>query len=165
VPANQITGLLPGEMFVHRNVANIMPPGDLNSLSVLQFAVDVLQVRHVIVCGHYGCSGIRAVLEGHRHGLVDNWLMNVDAVRQKHAGQLDLLKDDMQLDRLCQLNVIEQVVSVCNAVSVRDAWSRGQPLVVHGWIYAVKDGLLRDLGLCVANWDELGPTYKAAIAG
>jgi len=166
VPANQITGLLPGEMFVHRNVANVVPLADLNCLSALQFAVDVLKVRHVIVCGHYGCAGVRAVLHGHRLGLVDNWLQNVAEVRQKHAAQLAGLGDEaQQFDRLCELNVIEQVVSVCNATSVQGAWACGQPLVVHGWIYAVSDGLLRDLGLCVAGPGELAPAYQAAVAG
>ncbi len=150
VPATQITGLLPGEMFVHRNVANVMPPADLNSLSALQFAVDVLKVRHVIVCGHYGCAGVGAVLHGDRLGLVDHWLQNVEDVRQKHADELGALKDvSRQLDRLCELNVMEQVGSVCRATSVQDAWARGQPLAVHGWIYTVKDGLLRDLSLSV----------------
>jgi len=166
VPANQITGLLPGEMFVHRNVANVVPPADLNCLSALQFAVDVLRVRHVIVCGHYGCAGVRAVLHGHRLGLVDNWLQNVAEVRQKHAAQLAELGDEaQQFDRLCELNVIEQVASVCQATSVQGAWGRGQPLVVHGWIYAVSDGLLRDLGLCVAGPGELAPAYQSAVAG
>ncbi len=150
VPATQITGLLPGEMFVHRNVANVVPPADLNCLSALQFAVDVLKVRHVIVCGHYGCSGIRAAMEGHRLGLVDDWLRNVADVRQKHAVHLAGLENkERQLDRLCELNVMEQVAHVANAASVQDAWARGQALVVHGWIYAVDDGLLRDLGLSV----------------
>ena len=166
VPANQITGLLPGELFVHRNVANVMPSADLNSLSALQFAVDVLKVQHVIVCGHYGCSGIRAVLEGQRLGLVDKWLMNVDEVRRKHADRLMPLGDwTMQLDRLCELNVIEQVASVCTAASVQNAWLRGQQLAVHGWIYAVKDGLLRDLGICIAKPNEVAPSYQEAIAG
>jgi carbonic anhydrase len=165
VPANQITGLLPGEMFVHRNLANVMPPADLNCLSALQFAVDVLKVRHVIVCGHYGCAGVRAVLYGQRLGLVDNWLQNVAEVRQKHAVQLTTLGDEaQQFDRLCELNVIEQVASVCETFSIREAWARGQPVVVHGWIYAVSDGLLRDLGLCVAGRQELASAYQAAVA-
>lgn len=165
VPANQITGLLPGEMFVHRNVANVVPPADLNCLSALQFAVDVLKVRHVIVCGHYGCAGVRAVLNGERLGLVDKWLERVQQVRQKHAAQLAGLAEEAQeFDRLCELNVVEQVANVCDATSVRNAWARGQPLAVHGWIYAVNDGFLRDLGLCVTGWQELAPKYQAAIA-
>lgn len=166
VPANQITGLLPGEMFVHRNVANVAPPDDLNCQSTLQFAVDVLQVRHVIVCGHYGCGGVRAVFQRQRFGLVDKWLRHVESVRQKHVGQLSALVDDTQrLDRLCELNVIEQVASVCGAASVREAWRRSQPLAVHGWIYAISDGLLRDLGLCVARPEELEPAYQVAVTG
>jgi len=165
VPANQITGLLPGEMFVHRNVANVVPSADLNSLSALQFAVDVLKVRHVVVCGHYGCAGVRAVLRQDRLGLVDDWLEHVRKVRHKHASQLALLADDARrFDRLCELNVTEQVASVCGATSVQQAWRRGQPLAVHGWIYAVSDGLLRDLGLCVASPEELGPAYQAEVA-
>ena len=164
VPANEITGLLPGELFVHRNVANVVPAADLNSLSALQFAVDVLQVRHVIVCGHYGCAGVRAVWRGNRLGLVDNWLQNVEEVRQRHAAQLAALGNEaQQLDRLCELNVIEQVASVCEASSVQNAWTRGHPLAVHGWIYAVSDGLLRDLGLCVTSPKELAPAYQRAV--
>lgn len=165
VPANEITGLLPGELFVHRNVANIVPPGDLNCLSTLQFAVDVLQVRHVIVCGHYGCAGVRAVLQGRRLGLVDHWLQNVGNVRQKHALELAALGSEArQFDRLCELNVIEQAAAVCQAASVQEAWARHQPLWVHGWIYAVNDGLLRDLGLCVGGPEEIGPACQAALA-
>lgn len=164
VPANQITGLLPGELFVHRNVANVVPHADLNCLAALQFAVDVLKVRHVIVCGHYGCSGVHAVLHGSRLGLVDNWLQNVEDVRQKHETSLAALADkSQQFDRLCELNVIEQVASVCKTSSVQDAWSRGQPLVVHGWIYAVNDGLLRDLGFCVTGPENLVPGYRDAL--
>jgi len=166
VPANQITGLLPGEMFVHRNVANIVPPADLNSLSALQFAVDVLKVRHVVVCGHYGCAGVRAVFRAERLGLVDNWLKHVCDVSQKHAPQLVGLADDARrFDRLCELNVIEQVANVCGATSVQQAWEQDQPLAVHGWIYAVSDGLLRDLGLCVTGPEQLAPAYHAAVAG
>ncbi len=165
VPANQITGLLPGEMFVHRNVANIVPSADLNSLSALQYAVDVLKVRHVIVCGHYGCGGVRAVLGGFRSGLVDTWLQNVVDVRQKHAERLAALDDETaRFDRLCELNVIEQVANVCKTTIVQDAWARRQHLGVHGWIYSVNDGLLRDLGLCVVGAEELAPAYQAAIA-
>jgi carbonic anhydrase len=166
VPANQITGLLPGEMFVHRNVANVVPPADMSSLSALQFAVDVLKVRHVIVCGHYGCSGIGAVLRRQPLGLVDNWLQHVGCVLQKHATQLSALADEgQQYDRLCELNVIEQVASVCHAISVQNAWARNQPLAVHGWIYAVSDGLLRDLGLCAAGPGDLASGYQAAVEG
>jgi carbonic anhydrase len=165
VPANQITGLLPGEMFVHRNVANIMPPGDLNSLSALHFAVDVLQVRHVIVCGHYGCAGIRAVLHGHPVGLAHAWLQNVDNVRRKHRHELDRCPDDpSRCNRLCELNVIEQVAGLAATSIVLDAWDRGQHLALHGWIYSLENGLLRDLSLCITNPNELSPAYQAALA-
>jgi carbonic anhydrase len=143
VPANEIVGLLPGELFVHRNVANIVVHTDLNCLSVLQFAIDILKVRHVIVCGHYGCSGVRAALHDERHGLIDNWLRHLKDVRDKHEMQL---KDASEAEnRLCELNVIEQVANVCQTTIVQDAWARGQELHVHGWIYGLHDGLLRDL--------------------
>jgi carbonic anhydrase len=164
VPANQIVGLLPGELFVHRNVANLVVQTDLNCLSVMQFAVEVLRVRHVIVCGHYGCGGVRAVLEDARLGLIDNWLRLVQDVRQRHAAMLAQLADPQQrLDRLCELNVIEQVRHVCRTTIVQEAWMRGQPLVVHGWIYGIHDGLLRDLGVSVAHLAELEPAVEAAL--
>jgi carbonic anhydrase len=147
VPANQITGLAPGEVFVHRNVANLVVHTDLNCLSVLQFAVDLLRVRHVIVCGHYGCSGVRAALTRQKVGLAENWLRHVQDVRAYHAGELDAIRDsDARERRLCELNVIEQVRHVCEATVVQDAWLAGRPLAVHGWIYGLEDGLLRDLG-------------------
>lgn len=165
MPANEIVGLLPGELFVHRNIANVVPATDLNCLSVLQFAVDALKVRHVIVCGHYGCGGVGAVLRGERLGLVDDWLEQVQQVRKKHAARLAALKDEKrQFDRLCELNVLEQVASVCRATSVQNAWRRGQHLAVHGWIYAISDGLLRDLNLCVTAPGDLAPRYLAALA-
>lgn len=146
VPANQIIGMLPGDVFVHRNVANVVAHSDLNCLSVLQFAVDVLRVRHVIVCGHYGCSGVRAALDDQRHGLVDNWLRHVHDVRLKHRQELaDISDDTARANRLCELNVIDQVESVRNTTTVVDAWGRGQELAIHGWIYDIADGLLRDL--------------------
>ena len=148
VPANQIVGLAPGELFVHRNVANVVVHTDLNCLSVIQFAVDMLKVRHIIVCGHYGCSGVRAALSRDRLGLVDNWLRHVRDVGQKHALLLAGVSGETQrCDRLCELNVIEQVDNVCQTTAVRDAWERGQPLAVHGWIYGLQDGLLRDLNV------------------
>ncbi len=148
VPANQILGLAPGEIFVHRNVANVVVHSDLNCLSVLQFAVDVLKVRHVIVCGHYGCGGVRAALGGARLGLIDNWLRHVQDVRHKHAAEIDAIADpDAQLSRMCELNVAEQVLNVSQTTVVQDAWARGQELAVHGWIYSLADGLLRDLGV------------------
>ena len=146
VPANEIVGLLPGEIFVHRNVANIVVHTDLNCLSVMQFAIDVLKVRHVIVCGHYGCGGVNAALMKERHGLVDNWLRHVQDVHQQHAQLLEHLSDaKAKADRLCELNVVEQVSNVCRTSIVQDAWARGQKLAVHGWIYGLHDGLLRDL--------------------
>jgi carbonic anhydrase len=147
VPANQIVGLAAGEVFVHRNVANVVVHTDLNCLSVLQYAVEVLGVKHVIVCGHYGCGGVRAALDGSRHGLVDNWLRHVRDVAEKHAGELASLPDEPRFDRLCELNVAEQVVNVSQTTIVEDAWARGQELTVHGLVYGLVDGLLRDLGV------------------
>ena len=144
VPANEIVGLLPGELFVHRNVANLVVHTDLNCLSVLQFAVDILKVRHVIVCGHYGCSGVQAALRRDRLGLSDNWLRHIQDVREKHPESG--VSDSQACDRLCELNVIEQVRHVCEATVVQDAWATGRPIAVHGWIYGLDDGLLRDLG-------------------
>lgn len=156
VPANQITGLMPGEMFVHRNVANVVLHADVNCLSTIQFAVDALRVRHVIVCGHYGCGGVGAALRDDRLGLVDNWLRHVQDVRGKHRAQLDALETDEQRhDRLCELNVIEQVVNVTQTTIVRDAWARGQTLAVHGWIYGLRDGLLHDLDVTVTGEAEV----------
>jgi len=146
VPANEIVGLLPGEMFVHRNVANVVVHTDLNCLSVLQFAIDVLGVRHVIVCGHYGCGGIRAALDKEKHGLIDNWLRHVQDIQQRYGGELEAMETSGRADRLCELNVMEQVRNVARTTIVQDAWERGQPLAIHGWIYDIKDGLLRDLG-------------------
>ena len=165
VPANQITGLKPGEVFVHRNVANIVAHSDLNCLSVLQFAVDVLKVKHVMVVGHYGCGGVLGVLRGLRLGLVDNWLRHVQDVRTKHRNLIDSFPPDQQHDRLVELNVIEQVVNVCQTTAVQDAWARKQDLTIHGWIYAVQDGLLRDLRVSTADETQLGENYERAIAG
>jgi carbonic anhydrase len=165
VPANQIVGLPPGELFVHRNVANVVVHTDLNCLSVMQFAVDILRVQHIIVCGHYGCGGVRAVLCQERLGLVDNWLRHVQDVRQKHESRLLALSELAQrLDRLCELNVIEQVVNVCHTSMVRDAWQRGQSLAVHGWIYGLKDGLLRDLDTTVTQAGEATAYYREALS-
>jgi carbonic anhydrase len=160
VPANEIVGLLPGEVFVHRNVANLVVHTDLNCLSVLQFGVDVLKIRHVIVCGHYGCGGVRAALMKERHGLVDNWLRHIQDVRQQHARRL---RGPDRADRLCELNVIEQVANVCRTSIVEDAWARGQPLTVHGWIYGIQDGLLRDLGFTANNAREATAAYERAL--
>lgn len=164
VPANEIVGLLPGELFVHRNVANVVVHSDLNCLSVLQFAVDVLRVRHVIVTGHYGCGGVRAAALNSRLGLIDNWLRHVQDVQHKHREQLARFEDEEEcLDRLCELNVIEQVVNVCQTTIVQDAWERGQPLVVHGWIYRLQDGLVRDLRVHVSGPDQIAACYQAAV--
>ena len=145
VPANEIVNLPPGELFVHRNVANVVVHTDLNCLSVLQFAVEVLRVRHVIVCGHYGCGGVRAALSGTKLGLIDNWLRHVQDVRRKHAEALDALSAPAREDRLCELNVLEQAANVCETTIVQDAWDRGQEVAIHAWIYRLDDGLLRDL--------------------
>ena len=163
VPANQIVGLAPGQMFVHRNVANVVVHTDLNCLSAVQFAVDVLAVGHIIVCGHYGCGGVLASLRNDKFGLVDNWLRHVQDVRWKHQEHLDTLEDEAaRHKRLCELNVIEQVVNVSQTTVVRDAWATGKVLAVHGWIYDVRDGLLRDLGITVTGEAELMDTAEAA---
>jgi carbonic anhydrase len=146
VPANEIVDLLPGELFVHRNVANVVVHTDLNCLSVLQYAVDVLSVEHVIVCGHYGCGGIRAALSNQSLGLIDNWLRHVQDIRDRHAAEIDNAGDETtRVDRMCELNVVAQVRNVCQTTIVQDAWRRRQPLTVHGWVYSLQDGLLRDL--------------------
>ncbi len=165
VPANQIVGLLPGELFVHRNIANLVVHTDLNCLSVMQFAVEVLKVRHVIVCGHYGCGGVGAALRGERVGLSDNWLRHVQDVREKHQARLAALADPAAAhDRLCELNVIEQVANVCSTTIARDAWECGQQLSVHGWIYSLRDGLLRDLNVTAAAAAEAADVHRAALA-
>jgi len=152
VPANQVVGLVPGEMFVHRNVANVVVHTDLNCLSAIQFAVDVLRVDHIIVCGHYSCGGILAALQDNKLGLIENWLRHVQDVRAKHWAELDALEtEEKQHNRLCELNAIEQVTNLSRTTVVRDAWSRGQALTVHGWIYDLRDGLLRDLAVSVES--------------
>lgn len=148
VPANEIIDLPPGEVFVHRNIANVVVHTDLNCLSVIQYAVDVLKVKHIIVCGHYGCGGVAASLESESHGLIDNWLRHIRDVYRFHAKELDAITDNVERkDRLCELNVIEQVANVCNTTAVDNAWKRGQQLHVHGWIYRLEDGLLQDMGV------------------
>ena len=165
VPANEIIGLLPGEVFVHRNIANVVVHTDLNCLSVIQFAVDVLKVKHIMVVGHYGCGGVQAVLRCQRVGLADNWLRHVQDVREKHEGCLCGLPDDTARSaRLCELNVIEQVANVCATTMVQDAWARGQELTVHGWIYGLRDGLLRDLHATVSRGEEVAAIIKSAVA-
>ena len=165
VPANQIVGLLPGEVFVHRNVANVVVHSDLNCLSVMQFAIDVLRVKHVLVVGHYGCGGVRAALQNSRLGLIDNWLRHVQDVRDKHRDLL-LAADggELQTDRLCELNVIEQAVNVCETTVIREAWDRGQAVEVHGWIYGLTDGLIRDMGMCAGSIEEMVEKYEHALS-
>jgi carbonic anhydrase len=164
VPANEIVGMMPGELFVHRNVANVVVHTDLNCLSVLQYAVDVLKVRHVIVCGHYGCGGVRAAYEGAKFGLIDNWLRHVQDIRNKHAHALEDKDVNDAVDRLCELNVLEQADNVCETTIVQDAWARGQELTVHAVIYRLSDGLLRDLGLTVSSSEALTGAYASALA-
>ncbi|MDP1538126.1 MAG: carbonate dehydratase [Burkholderiales bacterium] len=164
VPANEIVDLLPGELFVHRNVANVVTHTDLNCLSVIQFAVDVLKVQHIMVVGHYGCSGVGAALRGDRIGLSDNWLRHVQDVRQKHEVKLLALEDAaLRADRLCELNVIEQAANVCQTTIVRDAWDRGQALAVHGWVYGLQDGLIRDMNFTVTGPDAAAAAHESAI--
>jgi len=165
VPANDIVGLLPGELFVHRNVANIVVHTDLNCLSVMQFAVDVIGVKHIIVVGHYGCGGVHAALEKKRLGLIDNWLRHIQDVHGKHRDALDSIGDTAaREDRLCELNVIEQVSNVCQTSIVLDAWERGQDLTIHGWIYGLKDGLVRDLRTSAGSPAEVADAYRNAIS-
>jgi carbonic anhydrase len=164
MPATQLVGLLPGELFVHRNVANVVVHTDFNCLSVMQFAVDVLQVSHIIVCGHYGCGGVQAAMQNLKLGLIDNWLRHVQDVMHNHAALLSEISDDAQrLDRLCELNVIEQVLNVSRTTIVQGAWERGQELAVHGWIYGLEDGLLRDLCIRMTNQNDMSATYESAI--
>lgn len=161
VPANEIIGLLPGEVFVHRNIANVVVHSDLNCLSVLQFAVEVLKVRHIIVCGHYGCGGVHAAMGHQELGLIDNWLRHLKDHYQKHREELESISDaHARFDRFCEINVTEQVHTLCHTTIVQGAWRRGQPLSVHGLIYGVKDGLLKDLGVRVNSIDEIEPIYR-----
>ncbi|MBS0514435.1 MAG: carbonate dehydratase [Proteobacteria bacterium] len=165
VPANQIIDMAPGEVFVQRNVANVVVHTDLNCLSTIQFAVDVLKVEHILVVGHYGCGGVRAVLDGLRLGLVDNWLRHVGDVAQKHASALDGIDaHTLRHARLCELNVIEQVVNAAQTTVVRDAWERGQNLTVHGWCYSLENGLVNDLGIEIAQHSQLADQYHGALA-
>lgn len=165
VPANQVVGLKPGEVFVHRNVANVVVHTDLNCLSVIQYAVDVLRVRHIIVCGHYGCGGVIAARSKQRLGLIDNWLRHVQDVQHKHTQLLPDTSDETQLvNRLCELNVIEQVAHVCQTTVVQDAWLRGQEVTVHGWIYGLQDGRLRDLKMTLNRPEQLASAHAEAMA-
>ncbi len=163
VPANEIVGLLPGEMFVHRNVANVVVHTDLNCLSVLQYAVDVLKIRDIIVCGHYGCGGIQAAATQRSLGLIDNWLRHVQDVAARHEGELAPMSPDARANRLCELNVLEQALNVCQTTVIQEAWHRGQQVTVHGWIYSLEDGLVRNLGFDVASADRTVETWRRAI--
>jgi carbonic anhydrase len=163
VPANQITGLEPGEVFVHRNVANVVVHSDLNALSTIQFAVEMLKVEHVMVVGHYGCGGVQAALDNVRIGLADNWIRHIQDVRDRHRQLLNSLPESKRLDALVELNAIEQVVNVCQSTVLQDAWSRGQQISVHGWVYGVHDGLLQDLKITVSGLDGLEAVYFAAV--
>jgi carbonic anhydrase len=161
VPANQIVDLLPGEIFVHRNIANVVVHTDLNCLSVLQYAVDILKVKHIIVCGHYGCGGIAAAMENCEHGLIDNWLRHIKDVYRFHRREIDSLTDEGQkIDRLCELNVIEQVANVCHTTIVQNAWKEGKELTVHGWIYSVANGILKDLDVCVSGIEQIASIHR-----
>jgi carbonic anhydrase len=165
VPANEIVNLLPGELFVHRNVANVVVHTDLNCLSVIQFAIDLLKVKHILVVGHYGCSGVHAALTDKRIGLADNWLRHVKDVHQKHGRYLgDSIPTPKRQDRLCELNVIEQVVNVCETTIVQDAWSRGQDLTVHGWAYRLETGLVNDLGMSISSTEEMNLRYAKSLS-
>ena len=163
VPANQITGLEPGEVFVHRNVANVVVHSDLNALSTIQFAVERLKVAHVMVVGHYGCSGVRAALEGARIGLADNWLRHIQDVRDRHRGLLEGIAEAYRCDALVELNVIEQVINVAQSTVLQDAWLRGQDVALHGWVYGIHDGLLQDMRVTVKGNEGLDLMYRAAI--
>ena len=161
VPANQVTGLAPGEVFVHRNIANVVAHSDFNCLSVVEFAVAILKVKHIIVCGHYGCGGVGAALKDHHLGLIDNWLRHIRDVRQKHDEELAAIESDaVRIDRLCELNVMEQVSNVCHSTTVQQAWERGQDLTVHGWIYGLRDGLIKDLDVSFTRGDEIPSAYR-----
>lgn len=160
IPANEVVGLLPGELFVHRNVANLVIHTDMSLLSVLQYAVEVLQVKHIIVCGHYGCGGVMGAMKGDTLGLIDNWLRFIKDIYHSNEDLLESLSEEQRADRLCELNVIQQVANLAHTTIVQDAWQRGQRLAVHGWIYAIKDGLLRDLNVCISASDQLKDIYR-----
>ena len=165
VPANEITGLAPGEVFVHRNVANVVVHSDLNALSTIQFAVERLKVAHVMVVGHYGCSGVQAALEGARIGLADNWIRHIQDVRDRHRDVMEVLPEHGRAQALCELNVIEQVLNVAQSTVLQDAWARGQDVTLHGWVYGVHDGLLHDLHMTVSGDDDVDALYRAAVSG
>lgn len=161
VPANEIVDMPPGEIFVHRNIANLVIHTDLNCLSVIQYAVEVLKVKHIIVCGHYGCGGIQAAMENKEHGLIDNWLRNISDIYRYYQSQIDALHNDKEKnDLLCELNVVEQVANICHTTIVQSAWKSGQELAVHGWIYSIEDGILKDLNVCTTSLDEISQTHR-----
>ncbi|MDT8334942.1 MAG: carbonate dehydratase [Desulfurivibrionaceae bacterium] len=161
VPANEIVDMLPGEIFVHRNIANLVVHTDLNCLSVIQYAVEVLKIKHIIVCGHYGCGGIQAAMGSEDLGLIDNWLRNVKDIYRQHQVNIDALQNEKErVDLLCELNVIEQVANICHTTIVQRAWKAGQGLTVHGWIYSIEDGVLKDLDVCVTNPEEISQTHR-----
>ena len=161
VPANEIVDMLPGEIFVHRNIANLVIHTDLNCLSVIQYAVEVLKVKHIIVCGHYGCGGIQTAMDKKDYGLIDNWLRNIKDIYRSHQSKIDSLHNDKdKINLLCELNVIEQVANICHTSIVQSAWKSGQTLTVHGWIYGIEDGILKDLNVCATNLDEISQTHR-----
>ncbi len=161
VPANQIVDMLPGEIFVHRNIANLVVHTDLNSLSVIQYAVEVLKVKHIIICGHYGCGGVAAAMENKEHGLIDNWLRHIKDIYRYHQNEVDVLQTKKEkLNLMCELNVVEQVFNVCHTTIVQNAWKAGQELAVHGWIYNIEDGILKDLDICITSQNEIAQTHR-----
>ncbi|SIS43868.1 carbonate dehydratase [Neptunomonas antarctica] len=164
VPANEIMGMMPGDVFVHRNVSNLVIHTDMNCLSVIQYAVTVLKIKHIMVVGHYGCGGVRAALESRPHGLIDNWLRHIRDIDMKHRGLLSAWQDsDHYLDRLCELNVIEQAYNVCNTTITQDAWEKGQELTIHAWVYGLDNGLIQDLNFCISDQDSIESGYAEAI--
>lgn len=164
VPANQIVDLAPGDVFVHRNIANIVVHTDLNCLSVIQYAVDILKVKHIIVCGHYGCGGIKAAMDDEEHGLIDNWLRHIQDIHRLHAGKMQGLDHEEQVKLMCNLNIIEQVKNICDSTIVQNAWKNGAELSVHGWVYSLENGVLKDLGCCVSAIDEVEEKYREALS-
>ncbi|GBE35930.1 carbonic anhydrase 2 [bacterium BMS3Bbin07] len=161
VPANEIVDMLPGTIFVHRNIANVVIHTDMNCLSVIQYAVEVLKVKHIIVCGHYGCGGIQAAMENKEHGLIDNWLQNIRDVYRYHQDRIDALQDEKEkINLLCELNVVAQAANICHTTIVQSAWKSGQELAVHGWIYNIEDGILKDLNVCITNLDEMSHAHR-----
>jgi len=161
VAANQIVDMLPGQIFVHRNIANVVVHTDLNCLSVIQYAVEVLKVKHIIVCGHYGCGGIRAAMDNREHGLIDNWLRHIKDVYRYHEAEIEALQDDREkINLLCELNVVEQVANICHTTIVQNAWKSGQELAVHGWIYSIEDGILKDLDVCITSLDDISRIHR-----